>query len=265
VPEGDTVWLSAKRMHEALAGKVLTVSDFRVPQHATADLTGRAVLDVVPRGKHMLTRVEGRITLHTHFRMAGTWRVNAVGARRSGGKAHEIRVLLANSEWEAVGYRIQHIELMPTGREADAVGHLGPDLLGPDWDVDEAVARLMADPHRPVGEALLDQRNLAGIGNIYKTETLFLSGLTPWTEVGDVGDLPALVGRAHRLMTANLTRREPYWIYDRGNRGCRRCGGRIRRAMQGTAPYARVCYWCPACQAGPSPESGSNAAATRPA
>lgn len=169
MPEGDTVWLAAKRMHDAFAGRVLSVSDFRVPQHATADLVGREVIDVIARGKHMLTRVEGGITLHTHFKMAGTWRLFRPGAKRSGGKDYEIRVILANAEWQAVGYRLQLVELIATADESRAVGHLGPDLLGPDWDEAQAVRRLEAEPDRAVGEALLDQRNLAGIGNLYKT------------------------------------------------------------------------------------------------
>jgi endonuclease-8 len=264
-------------MHHALAGHVLIRTDFRVPQLATADLSGRAVLAVVARGKHMLTRVEGEITLHTHFKMAGTWRLFRAGVRRSGGAAHEIRVVLTTAPWEAVGYRLQLVELLPTARECDAVGHLGPDLLGPDWDLAEAVRRLNADPHREVGEALLDQRNLAGVGNLYKTEVLFLSGLTPWTPVGEVPDLEALVNRARRLLlanrdrweqttTGNLRRGEDHWVFERHHRPCRRCGTTILRAMQGGAPYDRVCYWCPACQVGPSPSSGgSSAAATSPA
>ncbi|MBV9486466.1 MAG: DNA glycosylase [Frankiaceae bacterium] len=275
MPEGDTVWLSANRMHDALAGRVLTTTDFRVPQHATADLTGLEVLEVVPRGKHMLTRIEGGTTLHTHFKMAGTWRIFTPGARRSGGKDHEIRVILANAEREAIGYRLQLVELIRTDQEDTVVGHLGPDLLGPDWDADEALRRLLAAPEREIGDALLDQRNLAGIGNLYKTEVLFLSGLTPWTTVAAVPDLPAMVRRARKLLvanksrwvqttTGNLRRDELHWVFERHGRPCRRCGTIVRRAMQGPDLYDRICYWCPSCQAGPSP-SGSSAAASRPA
>jgi endonuclease-8 len=275
VPEGDTVWLSAKRMHEALAGRVLTVTDFRVPQHATADFVGRRVLDVTPRGKHMLTRIEGGTTLHTHFKMAGTWRIFSPGAKRTGGKDHEIRVILANNDYEAIGYRIQLAELIRTTDEDQVVGHLGPDLLGPDWDEAEAVRRLQDQPEREIGDALLDQRNLAGIGNLYKTEVLFLSGLTPWTTVADVPDLPAMVQRSRKLLlanrdrwaqttTGNLRRGEDHWVFERQFRPCRRCGTKILRAMQGPGLQDRICYWCPSCQVGPSP-SGSSAAASKPA
>ncbi len=180
MPEGDTVWQTAKRLDTALAGKVLTRSDLRVPKYATADLTGRTVLDVTPRGKHLLTRIEGGLTLHSHLRMDGTWRVYANGRRWSGGGlAHQIRVILGTADLTAVGYRLPVLELLRTPDEDRVVGHLGPDLLGPDWNPELALANLLADPARPLGEALLDQRNLAGIGNIYKSELCFLLGATP--------------------------------------------------------------------------------------
>jgi endonuclease VIII len=277
VPEGDTVWLATRRMHDALAGRVLTGSDLRVPALATTDLTGRAVTEVACRGKHMLTRLDGGLTLHTHFMMQGTWRLFAPGRRWSGGPAHEIRVVLANAEWQAVAYRMPVVELLPTDQESDAVGHLGPDLLGDDWDEAEAVRRLAASPDRGIGEALLDQRNLAGIGNLYKTEALFLTGITPWTTVGDTGDLPGLVRRARRLLmanrghweqttTGNLRAGQDHWVFERAGRACRRCGTAIRQGRQGEAPDDRICYWCPACQSGPGPAAGgSRAAASRPA
>jgi endonuclease-8 len=268
-------------MHGAFAGRTLTRTDFRGPRHATADLTGHEVVEVIARGKHMLTRIEGGTTLHTHFEMTGTWRIATAGRWPAGGPAHEARVILANQEWQAVGYRLPVVELLPTDREPDVVGHLGPDLLGPDWDEDEALSRLRAAPGREVGDALLDQRNLAGIGNLYKSEVLFLSGITPWTAVADVTDLAGLVRRSRRLLlanrdrweqstTGNLRRGEDHWVFERRHRTCRRCGTPIRRAMQGTAPKDRVCYWCPVCQVGPAPapspsSTGTSAAATRTA
>ncbi len=265
MPEGDTVWLSAKRMHEALADRVLTTSDFRVPQLATTDLTGRKVLQVLPRGKHMLTRIEGGLTLHTHFRMDGTWHLYAPGDRWTGGPDWQVRVVLANAERVAVGFRLPVVELMPTAREGDAVGHLGPDLLAEDFDAKEVLRRLTYDPAREVGLALLDQRVLAGLGNLYRTEVLFLTGVTPWAAVADVPDLPALVRRSRRLMLANrghweqsttgsLRAGQDHWVFERSGRPCRRCATRIVLAEQGDAPYARLTYWCPSCQTGPAPE-----------
>ncbi|MQA80197.1 MAG: DNA glycosylase [Streptosporangiales bacterium] len=262
MPEGDTVWLSARRMHDAFAGRGLVRSDFRVPRHATADLTGRTVEEVLARGKHMLTRVEGDVTLHTHFRMDGSWHLHPPGTRwrRPG---HQARIVLANEEWEAVGFSLHDVRLVRRSAEERLVGHLGPDLLGPDWDLAEAVRRLRAAPHRDVGLALLDQRNLAGIGNLYRTEVLFLHGTSPWTSVGDVVDLDRLVSRARDLLllnrddwpqvtTGDSRRGQHHWVFERAGRPCRRCGATIRTARQGNAPDDRVTYWCPSCQQGPA-------------
>jgi endonuclease-8 len=264
VPEGDTVWLAGQRMQQALAGRVLTTSDLRVPHLATSDLTGREVLAVVSRGKHLLTRVDGGLTLHTHFRMDGTWHRYRAGERWRGGPDWQVRVVLANETWTAVGYRLPVVDLLETADEQRVVGHLGPDLLGPDWDHDEAVRRLRTDPDREIGMALLDQRNLAGIGNLYRVEMLFLRGLTPWVRVVDVPDLPGLVDLGRRLMFANRERveqittgskkrGETHWVFERTGRPCRRCGTPIRSAEQGEAPYQRLTYWCPQCQLGPAP------------
>ena len=264
MPEGDTVWLSAQRMHAALSGRVLLRTDFRVPRLATVDLAGRAVLEVRSRGKHMLTRVEGGLTLHTHFRMDGSWRLYQAGRRWTGGSAHQVRVVLTNERWSAVGYRLPVVDLLPTSTEREVVGHLGPDLLGPDWDAAEAVRRLRREPHVPIGEALLDQRNLAGIGNLYKCEVLFLRGTHPWTAVGDVPDLDGVVGLANRLLVANKDRWEQvvtgdtrpgrqHYVYGRMGDPCRRCGTPVARAEQGTDPLTeRVTYWCPCCQPAPA-------------
>jgi endonuclease VIII len=264
VPEGDTVWLAGRRLHAALADQLLLRTDFRVPQLAEVDLSGRRVLEVVSRGKHLLTRVQGGLTLHTHFRMDGSWHLYRPGQRRTGGPDWQVRAVLHTEPWEAVGYRLPVVELLPTAQEDDVVGHLGPDLLGPDWDAEEALRRLRADPAREVGLALLDQRVLAGLGNLYRTEVLFLRGLSPWTTVADVADLPALVETGRRLMDANKARWEQsttgslrngemHWVFERTGRPCRRCGTRIRSAEQGQAPYARLTYWCPRCQPGPAP------------
>jgi endonuclease VIII len=257
MPEGDLVWLTARRLHEALAGRVLTRSDVRVPRYATTDLTGRAVTECVARGKHLLIRVEGGVTLHTHLRMDGSWRIRPARDRIT--PSHRIRLVLANDTWQAVGYQLGIVEILPTTKEAGIVGHLGPDILGPDWDPAEAARRLRAVPARAVGEALLDQRNLAGIGNLYKAEVLFLRGVDPWRPAGDVADLDALVSLAHRLMEANKERSgqvttgvrrpgEQTWVYGRAGRPCRRCGTPIRAADQGSETSERITYWCPHCQ-----------------
>jgi endonuclease-8 len=258
VPEGDTVWLASRRLHDALAGRVLARFDLRVPRHATADLTGHAVVEVLARGKHILTRVEGGLTLHTHLKMDGSWQLARPGSRWRG-PAHQVRVVLANAEWEAVGYRLHDVLLLPTAAEDRVVGHLGPDVLGPDWDPDEAVRRLAGQPEREIGQALLDQRNLAGVGNLYRTETLFLCGVSPFTPVCEVPDLERIVATAHRLMLANrdhpeqsttgsLRRGQTHWVFERTGRSCLRCGGAVTSGESGRPPYQRITYWCPSCQ-----------------
>jgi endonuclease-8 len=274
MPEGDTVWQAARRLHEALAGKVLIHSDFRVPRYATADLTGRTVLDVTARGKHLLTRVEGGLTVHSHLRMDGSWKVFVAGQRWSGGPAHQIRVILGTADRTAVGYRLPVLELLRTADEERAVGHLGPDLLGPDWDPEQALANLRADPARALGEALLDQRNLAGIGNVYKCELCFLLGVTPWLPVGDLP--PGLAVKvpvlAKKLLEANRDRPvrrttglrgHNLFVYSRAPRPCLRCGTSIRLADQGDGSRERPTYWCPTCQAGPAPRPGGFAGSGR--
>ncbi|WP_406101576.1 Fpg/Nei family DNA glycosylase [Streptomyces canus] len=264
MPEGDTVWQSARRLHSALADKVLTRSDLRVPTYATADLTGRRVLDVTPRGKHLLTRIEGGLTLHSHLRMDGSWKVYAENQRWTGGPTHQIRAILANADRTAVGYRLPVLELLRTTDEHKAVGHLGPDLLGPDWNPEAALANLLQDPARPLGEALLDQRNLAGIGNVYKSELCFLLGATPWLPIGALpadraAQLPALakklleINRDRPVRSTTGRRGQDLFVYGRAPRPCLRCHTSIRVADQGDGSRERPTYWCPACQTGPAP------------
>ncbi|HTJ69088.1 MAG TPA: DNA-formamidopyrimidine glycosylase family protein [Actinospica sp.] len=266
MPEGDTVWQTAARLDDALAGHPLTRCDLRVPKLATVDFTGEVVESVQPRGKHLLTRFRNGWTLHSHLRMDGSWRIFDSGESWRGGPAHQIRAILGNTSRTAVGYRLPVLELLRTADERRAVGHLGPDLLDPGWSPElaaEAVRRLTAQPYRPIGEALLDQRNLAGIGNVYKSELCFLTGVTPWTPVSGVPALPELVDRAHRLLLANRDRPmrittgetrtgRTLWVYGRKRGQCLRCAAPIRSADQGAAGEERVTYWCPGCQQGPS-------------
>jgi len=253
------VWRTASQLHDALAGRTLTRSDFRVPRFATTDLTGRAVTGTVSRGKHLLTRVEGDITVHTHLKMEGTWRISAASGYLL--RDHRIRLILANEQYQAVGQSLGIVEVLRTSRESTVVGHLGPDLLGPDWDAAEAVRRLGEQPDRTIGEALLDQRNLAGLGTIYRAETLFLRGVNPWRPAGEVTDLTGLVELAQRLLDANKTRvgtvttgstqrGRQMWVYGRAGQPCRRCGTPILRGSLGPGPEERIAVWCPHCQPG---------------
>jgi endonuclease VIII len=259
VPEGDTVWLTAHRLDQALAGRPLTTCEFRVPALATVDLRGRAVTEVLPRGKHILIRVGDDLTVHSHLRMDGSWYVSRQGTAARRHPEHLIRVLLGNAEWLATGYRVHDLRVVARSDESGFVGHLGPDLLGPDWEAERAVANLRRDPDTAIGEALLDQRNLAGIGNLYKSEVLFIERVHPWTPVREVADLARLVATAYRLMRANRDHPEQsttgytgrgraHWVYNRAGESCLRCRTPVARAAQGTPPRTRITYWCPTCQ-----------------
>lgn len=265
MPEGDTVANHAHALQKTLAGKAITRSDFRVPKLATVDLSGWSVSESAARGKHLLLRLapppgsaKPPHTLHSHLRMDGTWRTFRPGERWHGRPTHTIRVVLTFADIVAVGFHLHDLALIPTSEEDTVVGHLGPDLLGPDWDSAVAVERLRAQPDSDIADALLDQRNLAGIGNLYKSEVLFLRGISPWRPVAEVADLDAMVRLAHRLLSANvgrwtqattgsLRKGEENWVYGRAGRPCRRCGTLIQRAEQGE----RVTFWCPSCQPGP--------------
>jgi endonuclease-8 len=261
MPEGDTVWLAGKRLDQALTGRVLLRTEFRVPRFATTDLSGRTVLGVESRGKHLLTRIEGDLTLHTHFRMDGTWHVYRP-TQRWRGPSYQVRVVLENADSVCVGFRIPVVEIIPTSEEDSAIGHLGPDLLSPQWGspmAAEVERRLSEQPLREIGSALLDQRNLAGLGNLWRCEVLFLRGIHPFTPVSKVPDLPRLIELAQRVLWANrdragqsatgsLRRGETNYVYARAAQPCRRCRTRIVKADQGIPPEARDTYWCPRCQ-----------------
>ncbi|GAA5019031.1 Fpg/Nei family DNA glycosylase [Terrabacter aeriphilus] len=266
MPEGDTVWRTASRLHQALAGREIVESDLRWPEIATADLTGRTTLEVVSRGKHVLHRVEGGLTLHSHLRMEGQWRIEATpGLPARWRRNPQLRALVAGPDWTALGLRLGMLDLVPTAREGDLVGHLGPDVLGPDWDAARAVDNV-ARSHAPIGEALLDQRNLAGVGTMWCAETLFLERVPPWTPADEAGreTVERVVARAHRLIdngrrnavqtsTGSTRLDEAHYVHARSGRPCRRCGETVRVAMIGRAPQERTMFYCPRCQGGLGP------------
>ncbi len=256
MPEGDTVYRSATRLHHALAGSQLTRSDFRVPRYATTDLAGCRVNEITSLGKHMLWRIGDDLSLHTHFKLEGSWHLYRAG-RPWRAPAWQARIVLDTEEWTAVGFSLPVIDLVPRAQESELVRHLGPDPLR-NWDADEALRRLSSDPVRPFSEALVDQRNIAGLGNVFKCEICFLRGVNPWTPVGEAGDLAATVALAKSLMdasvrsgarvtTGNARPGLRVWVYGRRGEPCRRCGTPIeRRGPAGAAE--RVTYWCPRCQ-----------------
>jgi endonuclease VIII len=276
VPEGDSVWRAARELHQALAGQVLLSSDFRVPRFATLDLSGWTVEEVVPKGKHLLMRVREpgpvkpepgdsrrALTIHSHLKMEGSWQVYAPGGRwRKPG--HTARCVLRTASADVVGFSLGILDVLRTEEEHRVVGHLGPDLLGPEWDAEEALRRLQALPETPIGIALLDQSVVAGIGNIYRCESCFLSGVHPAVPVASVPDPGAILADAKRLLEANLrpgprstlgprALRPGYWVYGREHQPCLRCRTPVRRGMLGKSPglEERTIYFCPECQPAP--------------
>ncbi len=275
MPEGDTVWRQARQLDQALTGKFLTRCDIRVPAFATVDFTGSLVEGVQSRGKHLLIRVAGAL-IHSHLKMEGSWHVYPVHGTGTGTPLNPVRwrrpaftarCILGTEDATAVGFSLGLLEVLPQEREADAVGYLGPDLLGPDWDADVALHRISSAPARPIGLALLDQRNLAGIGNVFRCELCFLAGVHPALPVRDVVALPKLIEQSKRLLEANKNRSSrsttggpargdaAVWVYGRDSRPCKRCGALIRHGTladpQFPAQRARDIYYCPRCQPPP--------------
>jgi endonuclease-8 len=265
VPEGDTVYRAATRLAAALRGQRLSGGELRHPRLAEHDLSGLTVLGVHSVGKHLFTRFDNGRSLHTHFRMDGAWHLYRPGERWRR-PSHQARAVLTTQDHLAVGFCLHDMALLATRDEPRLVGHLGPDLLKPSWDSgDAAIAacRLAECSDVEIGLALLDQRIMAGLGNVYRTEICFLLGVSPWVVVRDV-DPDAVVALARHLLLANAdrpersttgrwARGERHWVYERAGRPCRRCGQRVIRAAQGDGIHARHIYYCARCQPGPHP------------
>ncbi|TQK30992.1 endonuclease VIII Nei2 [Arthrobacter sp. SLBN-53] len=249
MPEGDTVYRTATKLREALVGRTLTRCDVRVPRYAAVDLTGQRVDEVLSRGKHLFIRV-GAASIHSHLKMDGSW---VIGSFR--GPQHRIRIVLGTADTVAFGIDLGVLEVLERADDQDAVAHLGPDLLGPDWDPQLAGQNLIAQPDRELADVLLDQRVMAGVGNVYANELCFVLGKRPDSPVGEVSDPLRVVqrardmlwlnrNRASRIITGNTRRGQQFWVYGRSAEPCRRCRTPIRRDDSGD----RIRYWCPNCQ-----------------
>ena len=249
MPEGDTAHRTARRLNQVLAGHALTRAELRVPRYATADLVGLRVREVRAVGKHILHSIGG-LTLHTHLKMEGQW--HAYRPREKWRRpVFRARAILATDQWQTVGFDLGIVELLRD--ERDAVGHLGPDPLG-EWDPDEAVRRLTHDT-RPAHVALLDQTNVAGLGNIYANELLFLRGVDPREPLRGIRDIVDLGARAlhsnvnRPVRTFTGVRGHDTWVYGRAGLPCRKCGTIIRETALGPDPTRqRRVFWCPGCQ-----------------
>jgi endonuclease-8 len=244
MPEGDSLARAARRL-QVLVGEqveVETPHPRAAVKRLVERLDGRTLLGVEAVGKNLLLRFEDGVVLRSHLRMSGRWQVRARGTKLLG----RPWLVLRGAEREAVLWNGPVLEL-----DDRAVRRLGPDILADPPDLDAMIANLRRDPRRAIGDALLDQRLVAGVGNVLKAEALWEARVSPWRAVGEVSDeeLRAVFQAAHELMTASVeTGRERRLVYNRAGRGCRRCGTPIEARGQGDDN--RTAYWCATCQAG---------------
>jgi endonuclease-8 len=272
MPEGDTVFRAAQTLHRFMAGHVVTRFESVYPALTRIaedhPIVGRTIESVSARGKHLLMAFSGDLVLRTHRRMNGSWHIYPSGARWHR-PAREMRVLVCTADACGVGFNIPVAELL-SRRDLDRhrqLQALGPDLLAESFDRDEAVRRMRASAGDPIADVLLNQRVLAGIGNVFKSEILFLAGIHPFTPADLLTDneLDRIAGLSREQLAANVMTRsqtlstatgrrttrsldpnEKLWVYSRGGKPCRRCGAAIQSRKTGVD--ARVTYWCPTCQ-----------------
>ena len=273
MPEGDTIFRAARTLHRALAGHEVVRFESVFPAltriHEDAPLTGRVIEQVTAAGKHVLMRFSNDLVLRTHMRMNGSWHIYRPGERWRRPR-RDMRIVIATAEFEAVGFNVPVAELLDAGAlgRQDDLRRMGPDLLGDTFDAAAAVRRFRERPDLAIADAVLNQRIVAGAGNVYKSEVLFLCGVNPFARVADVSDaqLLAILDSARTHLRANVvdptaaivtyrgyrrtTRRadpaERLYVYGRAGKPCRRCGTAIEMRAQG--PHARLTYWCPSCQ-----------------
>lgn len=279
MPEGDTVFRAAQTLHKFMAGHVVTRFESVYPALTRiADdhpILGRTIEAISARGKHLMIAFSGDLVLRTHLRMNGSWHIYPSGARWQR-PAGDMRVLVGTAEACAVGFNIPIAEFL-SGRELERHAQLqalGPDLLRETFDRNEALGRMRARAADPIADVLLNQRVIAGIGNVFKSEILFLAGLDPLTPVSALADadLERIADISREQLTANVMSRsqtlsratgrrttrsldpnEKLWVYSRGGKPCRRCGAIIQSKKTGLD--ARLTYWCPSCQLRPFPHS----------
>jgi endonuclease-8 len=237
-----------------LAGKNIVRFESVYPQLLRTPLTGRTIARVHAAGKHLLIEFDGGLTLRTHMRMNGSWHIYRPGERWQRPRS-EMRIVLAVDDFEAVAFSVPVAELVRDIARHDELRALGPDILGDDFDAAEPRRRLRGRADEEIANVLLNQRVIAGIGNIYKSESLFLAGVNPFRKVQELSDeqLDAIIANARKLMRASVaaTTRARRWVYERAGEPCRRCGALIEFRKQGLD--ARGTYWCGKCQSSSSP------------
>jgi endonuclease-8 len=259
VPEGDTIWRAAHTLHKALAGRSVIAARSPIAGVSASGLAGRTIVAVESHGKNLLIRLDDGRVVYTHMRMSGSWHIYQPGERWQRPE-RQARLVLETERYVAVCFNAPVVEILTAAalRRHAVLSTLGPDLLSAAFDAASARQRLRALGSLPIGEALMRQTALAGIGNVYKSETLFLCGVNPFSPVRELEDaaLDRMIAKARALMSANLharsgpgrrlERSEGFWVYRRCGRPCRRCGAVIRMRRQGAD--ARSTYWCPTCQ-----------------
>jgi endonuclease-8 len=257
VPEGDTIAWAAHRMRPVLEGHVPDEISTPHPRHRMdrwpERLSGRAITEIATHGKHLFLRFEGDLTIHSHLRMTGSWAVYALGSpwRRSPRRAW---LILSRAGRQVVQFDGPVLELLTDSRTRfdHRLSALGPDVLAPEFDFRRFLARLRADDYtRGIGDALLDQRNVAGIGNLWKSESLWDAAIDPWRRVADITDAEATAiidaARPRMLESARTGHQDAgIRVFRRNGRPCPRCGTRI--AARGQGDDNRTTFWCPGCQ-----------------
>ena len=272
MPEGDTIFRAARALDRALAGRTVTRFESVFPQLTRVDtdapLRGRTIERVTSRGKHLLIWFSGDLVLRTHMRMNGSWHIYRPGERwrRPG---HDMRIAIGTDAFEAIAFTVPIAEFNTASALERDLGEVGPDPLSETFDRADAMRRLRDRGDVAIADALLDQRAISGVGNVYKSEVLFAGGVSPFVPVRDLSDaaLEKLLTLIVKFMRANVVdgttaaivtysgfrrttgRADPsarLWVYGRAGKPCRRCGTPVQLAKQG--PHARSTYWCAKCQ-----------------
>lgn len=275
MPEGDTIFRSARALGRALGGRAITGFRSMIPLltrfHHDTPLTGQMVESVESRGKWLLMHFSGGATLATHMLMSGSWHIYRPGERWQK-PASSMRIVIENSDYHAIAFNVPVAEMHTSqslARDRRIPAPAG-DLLSADFDADAALERVLAFPDEELGDVLLHQRVLAGVGNVFKSEVCFVTGLNPFRKVRtlSIAEAAQAIRVARRQLGANVMEDSPdwivtwrgagrrtthrsdptesLWVYGRNGEPCRKCGAPIRRRIQGFD--ARVTFWCPQCQ-----------------
>ncbi len=262
MPEGDTIHRAARTLHAALAGRVITRFETVFPQLARVEMTGRTIESVEAAGKNLLMHFSGDAHLRTHMRMNGSWHLYRPGEKWRK-RFFEMRIIIETDAWVAVAFNVPVAEMHDSRslERQDDLLNIGPDFLGETFDWDEAKRRIRAKPDEDIADVLLNQRVVSGIGNEYKSELLFMTGISPFAKVRDLGDeqIDKILKTSRKVMQANIAKRSParittfsldpsasQYVYGRGGKPCRKCGTPVSYVKQGKD--ARGTYWCSKCQ-----------------